>query len=175
MCNFEFLSLETSWDACFTRWFIYLAGFTRLIRSSSSRFSSVKSPFLTPVSEGFSSRHFSLGDPRCLAVCRSANGPYLEFMYVFLRISSSFSRSGTAVCASSFHRVVFGPNPLANNFYSCWCSCAKKDWRSSRSGLLELMNSRVFTRDHLKRRIMKVATTKQALFWALTDWIITLS
>ena len=119
MCNFEFLSFETNWDACFVLWFICLAGFTKLIRSSSSRFSSVNSPFLVPVSESFSSRHFNLGDPRCLAVCRSASGPYLEFMYVFLRISSSFSRSGTFVCASSFHLVVLGPNPLANSFCSC--------------------------------------------------------
>ena len=89
-------------------------------------------------------------------------------------MSSSFL-TGSFTSNISVHLWVFGPSPLLKSLFSYIYSCFRKAGLISRSCLLELMNSRVFSMLHLYFLIINAHITKHARFWAFSLLIRTLS
>ena len=89
-------------------------------------------------------------------------------------MSSSFL-IGSFCSLISVHLCVLGPRPLLKSLFSYIWSYLRNDGLISRSCLLELRNSRVLSMLQRYFLIIKAARTKQALFYAFTDLIRTLS
>ena len=104
----------------------------------------------------------------------SAQGPCWLFRYVFRRISSSFL-IGSFCSDISDHLWVLGPKPRLKSLFSYIWSCLRKAGRISKSWRLELRNSKVLSMLHRYLLMMKAEMTKQALFWAFSLLIKTLS